>query len=230
MNVNLFKTIADLEPKVFSSAFANCENICIFSQKEPDEIYSNIGQKVFRTIKMLQERGDVATITTVYPLLKSDVEKEFLIRISECSTNSFEYESLINQYDDGIRRLKVIDSMKDALSAMEKGEPDADDRFIQCSDIFYNTADTKKLVTAKDLCKISIPDISKSIHYTPFGISSLDTVVNGAYDGQFICFAGSPGAGKSTAALQAAKYQSTREPVLFFSLEMSAEELYVKMI
>lgn len=64
------------------------------------------------------------------------------------------------------------------------------------------------------------------------GYTELDGLLGGVRNGQFILCAGRPGAGKSIAALDIARYMAIRNnhPVLFFSLEMSELEIGQRII
>ena len=228
--MKVLSRLIDIEPQVFSAALGSCENICLLAQHDEDNFYSENAKDLFRIIKkMFEEKKSIST-TTIYPMIQSDNVKSYLMDIAPLAIPSYQYETLFSRYQDLLRKFYLIGKMQDSITSFSNDEPDSEDVFIDCVDMFYNTSDTKEIVSAQDLCKTSIKDISKRINYTPFGIGSLDAVVMGSFDGQMICIGGSPGDGKSTAALQAAKYQSTKEPVLFFSLEMTDEELYTKMI
>ena len=229
-DLKVLNKLIEIEPQVFSAALGSYENICLFSQYEEDNFYSEKAKSLFRIIKRMYEQKKSITTTTIYPMIQDENVKSYLIDIAPLGIPSYQYETLFSRHQDLLRRFCLIGMMQDAINSFSNDEQNCDEIFIDCVDTFYNTSDTKEIVSVQDLCKTSIKDISKKINYTPFGIGSLDAVVTGAYDGQMICIGGSPGDGKSTAALQAAKYQSTKEPVLFFSLEMSEEELYTKMI
>lgn len=229
-DLKILNKLIEIEPQVFSSALGSCENICLFSQYEEENFYSEKAKSLFRIIKRMYEQKKTITTTTIYPMIQDENVKSYLIDIAPLGIPSYQYETLFSRHQDLLRKFRLIGMMQNAINSFSNDEQNCNEIFINCVDTFYNTSDTKEIVSAQDLCKTSIKDISKKINYTPFGIGSLDAVVTGAYDGQMICIGGSPGDGKSTAALHAAKYQSTKEPVLFFSLEMTEEELYTKMI
>lgn len=63
------------------------------------------------------------------------------------------------------------------------------------------------------------------------GLSNLNKVTNGLQDGRFYIFAGRPGEGKSSLLLQLTHAAAdSGRPVVYFSLEMPAEELGLRLL
>ena len=91
------------------------------------------------------------------------------------------------------------------------------------SELYYDVISEAEL--AKDRPKDTIPGI-------PTGFPDLDKMTSGFHGGQFIIIAARPGIGKSTLAVdfgRAAAFLAGKT-VLFFSLEMSKEELAQRIV
>lgn len=65
----------------------------------------------------------------------------------------------------------------------------------------------------------------KDFSFIKTGLKSLDEVLTGLSEGEFVVLAGRPSMGKSALALNIALNVAKAEPVIFFSLEMSDEQI-----
>lgn len=67
---------------------------------------------------------------------------------------------------------------------------------------------------------------------TPSGFAGLDTMTGGLHRGELIILAGRPGSGKTAFGLNLVRHVSAQEKagVIFFSLEMSAQQLALRML
>ncbi len=96
----------------------------------------------------------------------------------------------------------------------------------------------KGVISLKDLSNLSIKKyealISKKASVTgiPSGFLDLDKITAGFQPGELIVIAGRPSMGKTAFTLNMAAYASIEEkiPTAFFSLEMSAEQLFNRLI
>lgn len=65
----------------------------------------------------------------------------------------------------------------------------------------------------------------------PTGFASLDHILGGLHPGNLVLIAARPSVGKTAMGLQVARHVAGRgEPVLFWSLEMSADELTIRLL
>lgn len=73
-------------------------------------------------------------------------------------------------------------------------------------------------------------DLSDQSMRIDTGLADVDGIIKGLLPSEFVIIAGRPGMGKTSAALGAALHIAERHPVLFFSLEMSGEQLVKRMV
>jgi replicative DNA helicase len=66
--------------------------------------------------------------------------------------------------------------------------------------------------------------------YIDFGIRAIDRLLGGAEEGALVVIGGRPGAGKTSFAMQLAYNVSLIHPILYFTLEMTREELGLRYL
>ncbi len=97
--------------------------------------------------------------------------------------------------------------------------------------LIVNHRQTNRDIEMKDLISQTTDDFcdiihgKKSLTYYPTGIPIFDSIYRGFIPANLIIIAARPGCGKSSLLLQAAIHNAIKIPVLFFSLEMSKEEV-----
>ena len=89
---------------------------------------------------------------------------------------------------------------------------------------------TEYISVSEKLRKFRPESIKKVKHYST-GIRKLDQLLGGGLYAGLTFLGATPGTGKSTLILQiASEIAATGQPVLFYSLEMSAEQLEAKIL
>ena len=101
------------------------------------------------------------------------------------------------------------------------------------------TADVRsQIVEIKEIYKAKVVDLSVDtmileLTGIPTGFHDLDNLTRGLHAKEMIVIAGRPGTGKTSIALnmvESAIFGKRRSPTLIFSLEMGADQLYVRLI
>lgn len=115
---------------------------------------------------------------------------------------------------------KIADRAQEALIAAVRGTKDTDYRPI--GDLLQPTLDEVEAIAAHD----------GSMRGVPTGFTDLDSYLNGLQPGQLVVVAARPAIGKSTLALDMARHAAVQfdKTVAFFSLEMSATDITMRML
>ena len=225
------------------------------SYLRPEHFFNPLHKKIFATILDMINKGQLATPITIAPIFKTDpqvielggddywVDLVSLVGpISHLSANGkymydlFLRREIIKISEKIEEKAKVFESDKNCENLIESVEVD-----------LFNLASTgqqeKRAKTLASSLSIAIEQASKASKMSSLvgvttGLADVDTHLGGMHPSDLIILAGRPSMGKTAlattmgfnAAKENAKNPETGAKVLFFSLEMSCEQLALRIL
>ena len=221
---------------------------------EPEHFSSKINGLIFKTLKKLISNDQIADLNTLKVFLENDPDFisnggiSYLLKISENSIsiiNSKQYGELI--YDLFIRR-KLIDVGTDLINGSYDDYEDQNSNIIiekTESDLYNLTNDGDSQKGPKqfdDILSLTIDYAEKAYKKSDevvglkTGLNDFDKKIGGLHKSDLIIIAGRPSMGKTAFATNIAsnicnkKINNKKTNVLFFSLEMSSEQLATRVL
>ncbi|MEL0246608.1 MAG: replicative DNA helicase [Alphaproteobacteria bacterium] len=221
---------------------------------EPEHFSSKINGLIFKTLKKLISNDQIADLNTLKVFLENDPDFisnggiSYLLKISENSIsiiNSKQYGELI--YDLFIRR-KLIDVGTDLINDSYDDYEDQNSNIIiekTESDLYNLTNDGDSQKGPKqfdDILSLTIDYAEKAYKKSDevvglkTGLNDFDKKIGGLHKSDLIIIAGRPSMGKTAFATNIAsnicnkKINNKKTNVLFFSLEMSSEQLATRVL
>ena len=221
---------------------------------EPEHFSSKINGLIFKTLKKLISNDQIADLNTLKVFLENDPDFisnggiSYLLKISENSIsiiNSKQYGELI--FDLFIRR-KLIDVGTDLINDSYDHYEDQNSNIIiekTESDLYNLTNDGDSQKGPKqfdDILSLTIDYAEKAYKKSDevvglkTGLNDFDKKIGGLHKSDLIIIAGRPSMGKTAFATNIAsnicnkKINNKQTNVLFFSLEMSSEQLATRIL
>lgn len=220
--------------------------IAVISILAVDSFYSEANKLIYKAILQLSTQQQAIDLLTVTERVRANGDLERVggvYYIAELTQNvgsaaNIEYHARIIQQKYIMRELNkfanilcdksadVTENIEDVLEFAEKSifeiaNNDIKKAIQSSSDILSKCVNRISLAAEKSGAVIGVPS----------GFSDLDKVTNGWQNSDLIIVAGRPAMGKTAFVLSQAKNMSKNNyPVLFFSLEMSSEQLMNRII
>ena len=221
---------------------------------EPEHFSSKINGLIFKTLKNLISNDQIADLNTLKVFLENDSDFisnggiSYLLKISENSIsiiNSKQYGELI--YDLFIRR-KLIDLGTDLINDSYSNYQEQNSNIIienTESNLYNLTTDGDTQKGPKqfdDILSLTIEYAEKAFKKSDevvglkTGLNDFDKKIGGLHKSDLIIVAGRPSMGKTAFATNIAsnicnkKKKENKTNVLFFSLEMSSEQLATRIL
>ena len=221
---------------------------------EPDHFSSKINGLIFQTLKKLISNDQIADLNTIKVFLENDQDFisnggiTYLLKISENSIsiiNSKQYGELI--YDLFIRR-KLIDLGTNLINdSYDNYEEQNSNIIIENTESnlynLTNDGDTQKGPKQfDDILSVTVDYAEKAYKKSDdvvglkTGLNDFDKKIGGLHKSDLIIVAGRPSMGKTAFATNIAsnicniKNKENTTNVLFFSLEMSSEQLATRIL
>ena len=215
--------------------------------------YDPMHQKIFNAIESMIYKGMLANPITLKNYFENEKDElnipEYLVKITKFSTSvrqAIEYSKII--YDMFVRRelIKISEQMID--NAKENDLDTNGQNIIENSEkLLYDLAEkgsfNSSLIKFDDAMKQTIEMASAAykndsgIVGVPTGLRDLDDKLGGLHQSDLIIIAGRPSMGKTSLATNIAfnaaqniQENSKKSSVVFFSLEMSSEQLSTRII
>ncbi|HUT85841.1 MAG TPA: replicative DNA helicase [Elusimicrobiales bacterium] len=213
------------------------------------QFYHNKHKVIFRAIKDLFEKNSAVDLVTITEELKKRKKlgeiggetylSELLEKVS--SAAHVEHYAQIVHNKSILRQLintssKIIESCYNEENPPEELLDTAQEKILNVS----QEQELKNFTHAKELSQIVLERIEtanlrkEAVTGVPTGFTRFDTMTGGLQKSDFVILAARPSQGKTAMALNIAYNASTAEkkkfPVAIFSLEMSKESIFQRMV
>ena len=212
-----------------------------------DMFYDKKNQVIFSAMKALRSRNDNIDST----ILKNEIEKttpinsiggvEYLSDVIDSVLSSANVETYIDIIKDKYVRRKLIETCnKIQKEAVNEGTEQAELIDTAEKEIFLvakqrKSGEFKSIDQVVKSAKIQLEEMAKNgkdITGIPTGFIDFDRMTSGLHPNELIIIAARPGMGKTAFALNVAVNAAiqSHKSVAIFNLEMSAEQLMMRMI
>ncbi len=214
---------------------------------DSNDFYRDAHRRIFDKMVHLAERGEAIDLITLKEALNKAGDLDAvggpayisaLVDGVPRSTNVEHYARIIKEKST-LRSL--IYSANKILTNAYDAEEDADTILDQAESAIFAIADKKirdGFVSLKDLAETSLDTIEKLasrkelVTGVPTGFTDLDEMTSGLQPSDIVIVAARPSMGKTSLVLNMAQHVGTRtdKTVGIFSLEMSKEQLFLRML
>lgn len=194
----------------------------------PDDIFTYPMSNIYQAMKSLNAAEMELDIYSVTNYLKHNDDKfntDFLLSIYEMPTVT-NYRYLLESALHERNKKLVADYAKDLFARCQSRDLEYKqflDEVINIKDIVSEQFNKKYLPLKDEMYSLHTDN---GLRYFKTGIDKIDEKIVGLFQGRFYILAASPGAGKSTLARQI----SYRKRFLFFTLEMTKQEILANII
>lgn len=214
---------------------------------KPDDFYKEAHRIIYQVVLDLVNRGEPVDLVTVTEELrqKSALEKvggvTYLTELASAVPTAahVEYYSRIVEEKSLLRQL--IHVATEVVAMGYNAEDEVESIIDRAENLIFSIANRrsgKSVVNLKNILIDTFEQIERlyesrgSVTGIPTGYADLDRLTAGFQPSDLIIFAARPSMGKTTFALNIAKYVAVdlKIPVVVFSLEMSKEQLAMKLL
>lgn len=222
-------------------------NNCIEVLDSEDHFYSPRHQAIFRAALALYNRSEPCDITTVSNELLRTGELEkvggrvYLVDLVEGVASAAHVTSYANiVLEKSLMRRLISTSTEIARSCYALEQP-VDTLLDEAEAAIFNISESRlrqAFVPLKQLINDSVSQIESyqsgdaEFEGIKTGFTELDAMTHGLHNGDFVVVAGRPSMGKSALAVNIAEHVAInlKKPVAIFSVEMSKEQLALRML
>jgi len=237
----------DAEVSVLGSMIISQEAVCqVVGVLDEGCFYTDRHKVIFEAMKSLFERDEPIDIMTVSQELRSTGKLEqlggavYLVElnnITPTASNVLHYAYILLEYyikrwlinDSREREVRCFDETSDAMKEIEKSEKGL-------SELMNRLESITKLQTMYTLSQASftkVMDNADGIVFDPgimTGFMEIDEYIHGFKPGDLVIVAARPSMGKTAFALNIARYVAQSMPIGLFSLEMTANSFYNRLL
>ncbi|MBZ0156457.1 MAG: replicative DNA helicase [Alphaproteobacteria bacterium] len=213
----------------------------------PDDFYKDSHRRLYNAMLDLFDRNEPIDIITLTDHLKKNSELESVGGIAYLTAlaNSVPTSANIRYHSKIIREKALlralIQTATHITAKVYEDSLDADEMVDYAEKMVFDIADKRTKVSFSDMKSIvkdsirmieQLYDKKETITGAPTGFKDLDEMTAGFQPGDLIIIGGRPGMGKTAFALNIAQHVGVemKEPVAIFSLEMSKEQLAMRML
>ena len=213
----------------------------------PDDFYKTAHQRIYQGILKLFERNEAVDLITLTEEIRKQGQLESVggavylenILSSVATSANIEYHAKIVLEKATLR--KLIEASTQIVSEAYNGQADVSELLDRAERKIFAISGSKLrqgFVAMEDIVKDSFELVEQLYQQKRYvtgletGFKDLDTMTSGFQNGEFIVIAGRPSMGKTSFAVNIAQYASVRNkiPVAMFSLEMTKEQLMLRML
>jgi replicative DNA helicase len=213
----------------------------------PDDFYRDAHQKIYRSILSLHERGERPDSVTLSDELQKRGELEAiggraeLARIFDYGVTTANLDSHARIVIDKALLRRLIGASQEIAREATAGRDEVRDVLDRAEARIFAITDRKvrkDIFRMRDLTAPAIHELQRlhelktRITGLATGLDDIDEMTGGFQPGELIVVAGRPSMGKTALCLNIAEHAAIkgRKPVVVFSLEMSKEQLVLRML
>ncbi|HET9029157.1 MAG TPA: replicative DNA helicase [Candidatus Aquilonibacter sp.] len=212
----------------------------------PSDFYAHVHETIFTVLLDLFDRGEPLDKITVAEALRNRDQLERVGGLSYLSSlmDTVQTAASAKYYATIVREKAVLRSLIHAGTQITQlgyeAEEDVDAALDQSEQLVYSIGErqmSSDFVPVNRLMKETFDYMDRLFHMRgeqtglTSGFRDIDSMTTGFQPGNFIILAARPGMGKTSFALNMAVAAAERnEPIAFFSLEMSNNELVQRLI
>ncbi len=238
----------ETEKTVLGGILVNNKNLnVVLSIISVEDYYKEANRKILEAIISLIDKGRPADLLTLAEELQKSGALEEVGGISYLSSLmdgvpkslNIEYHARIIKEKSLLRRL--ITSSSEIISASYEQKEEADQLLERAQSAIIDVAEQRikpgflslRSLTAEALVTIeSLKNRQEAVTGIPSGFRDLDSITAGFHNSEFIVVAARPSMGKTALCLNISQHvgTNTEYSIGFFSLEMSKEQLAMRML
>ncbi len=214
---------------------------------DADAFYSEAHRKIFAAIVELYDKNEPSDLITLSNILKSKNQLDQTGGVSYLSSLADNVPSAANisHYSKIVKEKailrRLIGTATEILNKSYNSAADIDTVLDEAEHAIFEISENKirpAFSPFKDIIKESVKTIEKLyerkelVTGVPTGYEKIDDITSGLQKSDLIIIAGRPSMGKTALALNIAQYAAleANTPVAIFSLEMSKEQLALRML
>jgi replicative DNA helicase len=214
---------------------------------KPQDFYAHVHESIYQAIVQLYDRGEPLDKITVSEELKRRGILEKVGGLSYLSSlmDTVQTAASATYYAKIVREKSTLRGLIHAGTQISQigfeSEEDVDGALDRCEQLVYEVGTHQlsgEFTQVNRLLKPAFEQIDRLFHRkgdrTGFttGFRDIDAMTTGLQPGNFVIVAARPGMGKTSLALNmaAAAAEAEQQPVAFFSLEMTNDELVQRLI
>ena len=211
------------------------------------DFFREAHRRIFDKMVKLSERGDAIDLVTLKEELgrSGDLEEvggpAYITALVDGVPRSMNIEHYARIIKEKATLRSLIFSANKILASAYEAEEEADTILDQAEHAIFAIADDKVrdgFVSLRDLARGSLDTIEKLharkelVTGVPSGFTDLDEMTSGFQSSDLIIVAGRPSMGKTSLVLNVAQHVGTKTDLTvgMFSLEMSKEQLFLRML
>jgi len=220
----------------------------VFETVKKDFFYSSAHQQIFSSMVKLFERNERCDLITLTNQLKQDgkLEKvggiEYITEIAEFVPTAAHIDEYIKIVKDKYILRSLISNATQIISEASDEPEDVEELLDKAETLIFEISQhkiEKEAYSLKDLIKENLEIIENIqnrkglITGLPTGYVDIDRYIGGLHPSELIIIASRPGMGKTALATNIALNLAAggeQIPILFFSLEMSKEQLVQRIL
>jgi replicative DNA helicase len=238
----------DAEESIISAVLMDNNTLFdILDILRPEDFYRTAHQKIFEAFAVMSDNGDPVDLVTLAEYLRNKNQLEAvggavylakLVDTAPVPANAVDYARIIR--DKAVLR-NLITASAEITSQCFDNTANVDDVIDQAQRVVFEIAEEKRKPTYHHIGTIlhSNFDMIEKRRANPnlasgilTGFTRFDTLTAGFQNSDLIIIAARPGMGKTALALNFARNAAMEAevPVVFFSLEMSREQLSLRLL
>lgn len=219
----------------------------ILSKLKPEDFFIEKHRILYSTILSIHSDGKEIqpSIIKIYLEKNGNYDRvgglDYILRIVDEAA----VPSLVGEISDSLRHKRILRSLIQASSTIiqkAKGKPkDIDSLLEEAENLIFSITENKEITayySLSDVLKTTLSIINelakkeKVITGVETGFYELDRLTTGFHPGDLVVVAARPGMGKTSFGLSILHHLSVNlgEPTAFFSLEMSKEQIAMRLI
>jgi replicative DNA helicase len=238
----------DAEESIISAILLdNYTLLNILDILSPEDFYRTAHKKIFKTITEMSHKGEPVDLVTLANALKNNNQLDeiggavYLAKLMDTApipANAVEYAKIIR---DNASLRRMIQAASDISNRCFDNTASVDDVIDFAEGVIFDIIDNKSKPSYYPISKAIDANIDALeerrgnkalISGIPTGFKKLDTLTSGLQGSDLIILAARPGMGKTAFSLNLARNIAVdaQVPVVFFSLEMSKEQLSLRLL